>query len=64
MLLFVDEPETPHFVIPFYVEELNFDYEIVVDLSGFDMLSRLSRSLTTLLMVYGIIVFTKKNIIG
>lgn len=62
--LFAGEPETPYFSIPFHVEELNFDYEIVVDLSGFDMLSRFSRSITTLLMVYGIIVFTKKNIIG
>ncbi len=62
--LFVDEPETPSFVIPFHVEQLNFDYDIVVDLSGFDMLSRFTRSLTTIIMVFGIVVFTKKNITG
>lgn len=62
--IFVDEPETPSFTIPFHVEELNFDYDIVVDLSGFDILSKVSRSITTLFMVISLLIFTKKHIIG
>lgn len=62
--LFVEEPETPVIKIPFNVRELGQEFELVIDLKYFDEFSGFSRSLFTLFMMYGLLVFTRKYIIG
>lgn len=61
---FAQEPSIPKFEIPFNVRELGKEYTISIDLSDFDALSTFARGMFTLFMIYGMIVFTKKNVTG
>ncbi len=56
--LFQAEPETPRIEVPFIIESLGIEESIVIDLSGYGLLSRISRSLMAVLFVLGLIKMT------
>ncbi len=56
--LFQAEPETPRIEVPFVIESLGIEESIVIDLSGYGLLSRISRSLMVVLFVLGLIKMT------
>lgn len=56
--LFQAEPETPRIEVPFVIDSLGIRESIVIDLSGYGLLSRISRSLMVVLFVLGLIKMT------
>lgn len=59
-IVLADTPKTPYYEIPFVYERLGFDEKIVIDLSDFETLSKLSRLFFSLLYAYGLINWTVK----
>ena len=59
---FAEAPDVPYFEIPFVLESYGIDYTVVVDLSKFEPLSKLSRILLTILYIIGLMKVTTKII--
>ena len=55
-----DTPKTPRFEIPFYIDRLGIHEVIVLDLSPFESISKLSRLFLTLFFCYGLMNLTVK----
>lgn len=55
-----DTPKTPIFRLPLYIERYDIHEEIVIDMSQFEVLSKISRLFFSLLYVYGLINWTVK----
>lgn len=55
-----DTPKTPRFEIPFYIDRLGIHEVVVIDLSPFESVSRLSRLFLTLFFCYGLMNLTVK----
>lgn len=55
-----DTPKTPRFEIPFYIDRLGIHEVVVIDLSSFESVSKLSRLFLTLFFCYGLMNLTVK----
>lgn len=55
-----DTPKTPRFEIPFYIDRLGIHEVVVIDLSPFESVSKLSRLFLTLFFCYGLMNLTVK----
>lgn len=56
--IFVAEPSPPYFEIPFNIEYLKLDYTFVLDLSLYNTVSKVCRSLFVILFILGLIKLT------
>lgn len=57
------DPVAPHFEIPFQIEGL-VDYTFVIDLSGFDTVAQILRTMELLLFCVGLVLITRNQIRG
>lgn len=57
------DPVAPHFEIPFRIEGL-VDYTFVIDLSGFDTVAQILRTMELLLFCVGLVLITRNQIRG
>lgn len=55
-----DTPKTPRFEIPFYIDRFGIHEVVVIDLSSFESVSKLSRLFLTLFFCYGLMNLTVK----
>lgn len=60
LLALADTPQTPIFRLPIVVERYNIHEDIVIDMTPFEGLSKLSRTFLTLIFIYGLINWTVK----
>lgn len=61
--LFQAEPEAPRIEVPFVIESLGIEESIVIDLGGYGLLSRISRSLMVILFVLALIKMTPSMLV-
>lgn len=58
--LLADVPEAPYYELPFVIESVGINEVIVVDLAGYEPLSKLSRGLLTLTFLMMLFAFSRK----
>lgn len=61
--ILADNPKTPVFKLPLVLERYGIHEDIVIDMSNFEGLSKISRLFFTLLYIYGLINFTVKVVL-
>lgn len=61
--ILADNPKTPVFKLPLVLERYGIHEDIVIDMSNFEGLSKISRLFFTLLYIYGLINFTVKTVL-
>lgn len=58
------EPEAPVFNLRFYVPSISFDHTVVLDLSVFESVAKISRCMFDLLFILGLVLITRNVIRG
>lgn len=49
------EPETPVFVLPLHIDSLSYNYDFVIDMTDYEIISKISRTFLSLLYALGLI---------
>lgn len=62
--LFNAEPETPYYEFPVHIPIVNIDYTFVIDLSDFDSVAVVCRTMFLILYIIGLILATRQLIRG
>lgn len=60
--IFSAEPETPVFKLPLHIDSLSYNYDLVVDMEKFSIVSKVSRTFLSVLYALGLIKLSSKFI--